>query len=243
MSLLLVGKIISLHGKKGKLKVFFDIDFDIFKELGLNGNLKMGKGHNVLASHIVQTGKPNIAIITLSSLEEINKNKASKDYEDFYNSVVNDSFSNKINSEELYCNREDIPNKLIIQDLLGLDVYIKNLFNREKYGRIVSIDNFGAGDIVGLEVLEEFYNKNYSKKLKIFNFLPIIEKFFQYPNKLYNIRSKKLSNLVPSREFSSANNIIMYHFSRDNFPLIDKKNGFCYISKKAIVNYSDNITT
>lgn len=126
---ILIGKIVGAHGIKGIVKIFSysDPEEDIF-----NMNLFNNKEERI-------------------KLKKLNKNK--NIYLAKLENVSNRSEAEKYNHTKLYIHRSCLPhlgdNKFYICDMIGLEVLSEQ---NKKIGIVKDIQNYGAGDIIEIEL-------------------------------------------------------------------------------------------
>ncbi len=140
--LIKLGVISSAHGVRGQVKIrSFTADPD---NLAAYGDLqdKSGKKYNIT----VLSSNKDVLIAAIKDITDRNE-------------------AEKLRSVELYIPRSALPdpeeNEYYHEDLIGLEVFTaENL----PYGRVISVHNFGAGDIIEVRLVsgkEEFlpFNK------------------------------------------------------------------------------------
>jgi len=127
-----IGVIKSAHGVKGevKLKSFTDNPIDIFALSFLCD--EKGKQYT-----IVRKGtQKELFIATIDGVSDRNQ-------------------AEELKHTQLYTLREDLPeletDEFYTDDLIGLPVVLEN---GEKFGKVISVDNFGASDLLKIEDLE-----------------------------------------------------------------------------------------
>jgi 16S rRNA processing protein RimM len=132
---IVVGKILSPFGIKGHLKIFISQDYKKFVKDKIS-NLEFSTKNN--------------SKLKFKFLFE------KKDF--FYFSEENTKDRNaaeKLSSTELMIPRELIPkldeDEYLYSDLVGLDVIDES---ENKIGNIISVNNFGAGDVVDIKFLD-----------------------------------------------------------------------------------------
>lgn len=129
----LIGKIVACFGIKGQVKLFLSNDF---KKFVLENYKKISLFFE------------DESIVRLKSLSE----KPTTIYAQI-EGVNNRTDAEKLGKPSIYCKKKDLPsldeNEYFYSDLVNLDVYSTD--EEGKIGKIVSVNNFGAGDIVEIE--------------------------------------------------------------------------------------------
>ncbi|MBL0725503.1 MAG: hypothetical protein JJW01_00895 [Alphaproteobacteria bacterium] len=153
-----IATILGVHGKRGKLKLLYDIDYNELKKVLLQGSVffESGVKCELHFINVSVTGKENIAIASLQLLQIDDRSDS------FYN---NDNLQ-QYAKVDLFCNRNEFKSSLIVNDLIGLDVYIKKAFKKYLYGRIIGLYNFGAGDVVEIVIDNPDSSNEQNEKLK-----------------------------------------------------------------------------
>jgi 16S rRNA processing protein RimM len=133
--LVVIGKIVAAHGIQGqvKIKVFIENPLDINKY----GPVQNGDGSSFFQIKPLHA-KGDVVVVSLKSVTDRNQAEA-------------------LRGTELYVGRENFPelddNTFYNEDLIGLEVHNST---GKSVGIIISVQNFGAGDLLEIQDPETF---------------------------------------------------------------------------------------
>lgn len=160
MKKVLIGKIISVFGIKGEVKIMSYADnpqqienYPLFDEKGNSLKLKISNKNKT----VIGTNSSGNSVL-IAKIE----------------GVIDRNAAEKMRGQELFTNRENFDetaeDEFYYVDLIGLDVID---FTSKKIGRVKDVVDYGAGGILEIEFTTEFYGNDPKKdgdKLESFPF-------------------------------------------------------------------------
>ena len=121
-----IGKILSRHGFKNKVKCSIEISEKNFADLVISGKAFFKDGEQ-------------LKVLNVSFYRDTALLSMDVDYSNIDNLI----------GCLIYSNRDSFSkNEMLVMDLKGMDVFERSFFKKEHYGKVVDIKNFGGGDLI-----------------------------------------------------------------------------------------------
>lgn len=133
-----IAKIVNAHGIKGEVKlVLFLEDFSLFKKFNFITDHERTRSFSFKIKKMSDSG-------VIASIEGVNDRTEAE----------------KLKGLGLFVNKQELPDasedEFYYSDLIGLDVLLEN---KEFFGKVISVHDYGAGDI--LEIMLDSSKKNF----------------------------------------------------------------------------------